>query len=141
LLQSKKNSKFMVNVFNTHYPLSPEIQHKCSEVLAGFISKRTNGPVVICGDFNSYEGPSKPGSTIPGLMGLTGTSDAHHLVDTPTFGSFQQLTANSHKLDFILYRGLGLLDSGISDYRYGKASLRPSDHSLVHATFKLGSIK
>ena len=131
-----QNGNTVVNVLNTHYPLASDIQKKCSEVVAKYIHSTLQGqPIVLCGDFNSYDGAA--GEIITHLLESTGLQDAHNLNDTPTFGTFKgHFKRGSHKLDYILYRELTPTASSISDFRYGSQNFRPSDHSCIVATFK-----
>ena len=138
-----RNGVNIVNVLNTHYPLATSIQKKCSEVIASFISKKLGKePVILCGDFNSYDGAVAPNTTIPHLMNAASLYDAHNGQDTPSFGTFGgHFKKGSKKIDFILYNHVAPISSVISDFRYGPQKFRPSDHSCIAATFSFGGKK
>jgi endonuclease/exonuclease/phosphatase family metal-dependent hydrolase len=124
-----------LHVLNTHFPLSEKLQRASAAQLAGF-AKGLKGRVVLCGDLNSHYSPAADGTPLQTLLRDGGLSDALGLRDSSTFGPYGSVSATTHRLDYVLYRGMQPpVKSGVSDYRYGPERFRPSDHSAVHATF------
>jgi endonuclease/exonuclease/phosphatase family metal-dependent hydrolase len=123
-----------VHVINTHFPVENELQEGCAAQLAEYAASLT-GPVIVTGDFNSHYSPTRHSSPLQTIIQRGQLLDAHGLQDLPTFGPFHKLKRKVHKLDYVLYRNLSLVQAGISDYRYGPTSLRPSDHEALFSTF------
>jgi endonuclease/exonuclease/phosphatase family metal-dependent hydrolase len=131
-----KASGHNVNFVNTHLSLDDAIQEASASQLVDFI-QTLSGPVIICGDMNSHYPPNVQGTPLSILQASGKLQDAHQLRDTPTFGSFQSIKPDIHRLDYILFKGLKCQYAGVSDYRYGREGFRPSDHEAVHATFEI----
>ena len=134
---------FEINVINTHFPLNKMLQMECAKQLREYIntiSTTPNTAIVVTGDFNSHYEPTLKGTPIEELLTNANLSDVNNLENIPTFGNFKKVKPKINKLDYILFRGLKVLNAGVSDYRYGKENFRPSDHQALFANFVLNSI-
>jgi endonuclease/exonuclease/phosphatase family metal-dependent hydrolase len=132
-----------INVINTHFPLNKMLQMECAKQLREYIngiSTTTNTPIIVTGDFNSHYEPTSKGTPLEELLTNANLFDANNLENIPTFGNFKKVKPKINKLDYILFRGLKVLNAGVSDYRYGKEQFRPSDHQALFANFVLNSV-
>ena len=124
-----------VCVYNTHFPLARELQDQCARQIASVLGSTETLPIVLTGDFNSHYDAAVGPNPIQTLL-AAGLRDTLNLVPHSTFGSFHALCDDTPRLDFILYQQLELEAAAVSDFTYGSQRYRPSDHSLLHATFK-----
>jgi endonuclease/exonuclease/phosphatase family metal-dependent hydrolase len=132
-----------IHVINTHFPLNKMLQMECAKQLGLYInaiSASPDTPIVVAGDFNSHYEPTSNGTPLQELLIHANLSDVNNLENIPTFGNFRKVKPTTNKLDYILFRGLKVLNAGVSDYRYGKERFRPSDHQALFANFVWNSV-
>ena len=134
-LRQRGASGETLHVLNTHFPLSETLQRASAAQLARFVQK-LKGRVVLCGDLNSHYSPKASGTPLQILLRDGNLTDTLGLRDVSTFGPYGSVSATTHRLDYVLYRGMQPpVKAGVSDHRYGPNQFRPSDHSAIHATF------
>jgi endonuclease/exonuclease/phosphatase family metal-dependent hydrolase len=132
----------LLHVLNVHLSLNLEIQRASLKQLGKFVATQipSDEAVLVAGDLNAHYLPTDLETPLQELIKIGGLHDAHHLTNTPTFGTFYKLSPDVNRLDYILFRGgLHLNDSGISSYTYKDQNghtFRPSDHEAIFGSFR-----
>jgi endonuclease/exonuclease/phosphatase family metal-dependent hydrolase len=145
VLKSPTNSQQTIHVMNTHFPTNLEMQVACAARLTKFIQQTIPSfdSLVLTGDFNSHYSPTDSTQPVPNIITACAFKDAHLGLDFSTYteGFEDKIESKYHRLDFILYRNMKLVNSGMSHYRYKNLEdgkyYRPSDHELLYSVFAL----
>ncbi len=136
-----KGTGTRVHVINTHFTLDPEMQGYFAQQLAMYVQTLgSDANVIVTGDLNAHYAPRERNTPLEVLLARGGLCDSFDLEDVPTF-AVSMATApdpNTHRLDYILYKGAPLVrvDVGVAEYRQPNGH-RPSDHEAVFARFRL----
>ena len=125
-----------MHLLNTHFPLQQSLQIASANQIGNYASS-LRGPVVLTGDLNTHHSPLEAGKALD-VFHKSGFADSMGWKDVPTWGSsYKEVNNASHKLDYILVKGLASGVSGAVSSFKDAAGNRPSDHELCTASLKV----